>query len=165
MSSVYPIKETVKVITITQPLQKINFQIRHPENVFALTGIAVTSNLIGRSRDDKSYNGSISGNLSLAISQKGDVAFGEDVMTDDNDYADITEKSFNGLTASILSAKKRQFYFETFYKINKALLEGFYEDVYAPRSGEGREPLPYLYKIRIYLRYQVSDTIKHSSNP
>lgn len=158
MSLPFSIKETVKVLNVTKPLQKINFQIRHPENVIALIGIAVTSNLVPLPlRPGDVDKGNTAGNLSLAISQKGDVAFGEDVKIDNNDYADLPEKMVYGWAASIESAKKRQFYFETFYKVDKALLEGFYEDIYSPpfQTDDKGIPYPKLYKVSIYLRYKV----------
>lgn len=53
MSKLHPIKETVKVLYITKPNQKIRFQIRHPENVYAITGIAVTCSLAAREKVKK----------------------------------------------------------------------------------------------------------------
>lgn len=164
MSEKYHIKETVKVITVTKQKQKINFQIRHPENVHAVIGIAVTSNLIS---DPEGIDptvppkGNTAGHLAISIPQKGDVVYGDDVKLDNNDYADIPEKTVYGIQFNIASAKKRQLYFNTFYKIDKAVLEGFYEDTYSPElnGGDGL-PKAYLYKIRIYLRYQVYPTIE-----
>lgn len=164
MHKEYSIKETVKIITVTKQKQKINFQIRHPENVHAVIGIAVTSNLISESAGgglDFVDKGNTAGYLALCIPQKGDVVFGDDVKVDNNDYADIPEKAVYGLQLNIASAKERDYYFKTYYKIDKAVLEGFYEDTYSPElTGEHGEPKPYLYKIRIYLRYQVHPTIE-----
>lgn len=163
MSKRHHIKETVKVITVTKQKQKINFQIRHPENVHAVIGIAVTSNLIselvggGLEVIDK---GNTAGYLSLSIPQKGDVVFGEDVKLDNNDYADIPEKTVYGIQFNIASAKERNQYFDTHYKIDKAVLEGFYEDTYSPELTDHGVTKPYLYKIRVYLRYQVYPTIE-----
>ncbi len=159
MSKANIIKETVKVITITKQLQKINFQIRHPENVFAIVGIAVTCNKIPEFTGDLlPSKGNTAGHISMAIAQKGDVVFSDDVKVDANDYADIPEKRVYCLQFDIASAKKRQLYFKTFYRIDKALLECFYEDSYSPTltNIEGIV-LPYLYKIRIYIRYQAID--------
>ncbi|MDP1800827.1 MAG: hypothetical protein Q8L81_05715 [Bacteroidota bacterium] len=165
MSKVNNIKETVKVITITKQLQKINFQIRHPENVFAIIGIAVTCDKIGEFTGDiLPPKGNTAGNISLSIAQKGDVVFSDDVKIDSNDYADIPEKRVYGLQFDIASAKKRQLYFKTFYRIDKALLEGFYEDTYSPSMASDGVELP-LYKIRIYIRYQVSDTNYLNAKP
>lgn len=161
MSRKYHIKETVKVITVTKQNQKINFQIRHPENVHAVIGIAVTSNLISDPEVmgyDAVSKGNTAGYLALSIPQKGDVVFGEDVKVDINEYADIPERDVYKLSFTIASAKKRQLYFNTFYKIDKAVLEGFYEDIYSPNLFDGGGlPLIYLYKVRIYIRYQVFD--------
>jgi hypothetical protein len=162
MKSVYPIKETVKVITITKPNQKINFQIRHPENMDAIIGIAVTSD---KMPDAPAYGvgsiGNMVGQLSISIPQKGDIVFGDDVMLDNNDYSDLTEKIVYGLTYDISQSKKRGLYFETLYPVDKAMLEGYYEDVYAPSLFNSKgELLPYLYKIRIYIRYKVKQPIE-----
>lgn len=159
MHSEYTIKETIKVLTVVRQKQKIRFQIRHPENAESIIGIAVTSNLIpdppvfGDISPDK---GITAGHIALSIPQKGDVVFGDDVRADNNDYSDLLEKMVYGLTLDISQAKKRDYYFYTLYKIDKAVLEGFYEDIYSPEynNTEG-VPKSYLYKIRIYIRYQM----------
>lgn len=158
MHAEYHTKETVKVLVITKQKQKIRFQIRHPENVYAISGIAITSNLtpddpgFGHIMEDK---GNTAGHLALSIPQKGDIVFGEDVMLDNNDYADLPEKMVYGFTLDISQAKKRQHYFNTNYKIDKAVLEGYYEDIYSPELISGGISKPFLYKVRIYIRYQV----------
>ena len=164
MERIYPIKETVKIITVTKQSQKINFQIRHPENVAALIEIAVSGNKIADPKGADGVNkGNMLGHLSLSIPQKGDVVFGEDVMLDNNDYSEITEKTIFGTTLNISQSKKRQLYFKTCYHIDKAILEGFFQDVYSPNLfDEKGNPLLYLYKIRIYLRYEVKLTGKNT---
>jgi len=164
MKKVYPIKETVKVITVTKPYQKINFQIRHPENMEAIIGIAVTSDKMPDAPPPASTGaplGSMVGQLSLSIPQKGDIVFGDDVMIDNNDYSDLTEKTVFGLIYDISQSKKKGLYFETLYPVDKAMLEGYYEDVYAPSLFNSHgDFLPYLYKIRIYIRYKVKQPIE-----
>lgn len=164
MSQKFVIKTTVTTLIVKKPLQKINFQIRHPENTQAIIGIAVTCNLsfgfydpaLGTTKDT-------AGNLSLAIPQKGDVVYGEDVKLDNNDYSDIPTKMIYGIIHPIGEAKKRNFFFQTDIKTDKAILEGFYEDVFAadapPDSGL---PSAYPYRIKIYLRYQrIEEEIIH----
>jgi hypothetical protein len=170
MHSDYPIKETVKVLTVTKQQQKINFQIRHPENVFAIIGIAITCDKISDQADpgvpDFVNKGSMAGFLSLAIPQKGDVVFSDDVQIDNNEYADLVEKAVWGLALDISGAKKRDYYLKTFIKIDKAVLEGFYEDTYSPSiTSNTGELLSYLYKIRIYVRYQMTSDYKITEKP
>ncbi len=162
MHSTYPIKETVKILTITKQKEKINFQIRHPENVLAIIGIAVTCDKIADHLDpvggaDIPNKGSIAGYVSLSVPQKGDVVFGDDVQLDNNDYADLIEKAVWGLAQDISGAKKRDYYLKTFLPVNKTLLEGFYEDIYSPSlTSFTGEVLPFLYRVRVYIRYQVT---------
>jgi len=163
MSAIYPIKETVKVITVTKQNQKIHFQLRHPENVSTMIGIAVTASLSTLSDivpPVPALNDSnMAGHLSLALPQKGDVVFSDDVKIDNNDYADIPEKIIYGLQSNIAASKKRQYYFETEYKTDRAVLEGYYEDIFAPSLTDENGILkPFLYKVRIYVRYQVKKT-------
>lgn len=178
MAKEYNIKETVTTLIIYKQAQKIKFQIRHPENVHAIIGIAVTSNMKApppgevRSVIPKGDN---VGYIALSIPGKGDIVYGDDVKLDNNEYADLLEQALWELSLPISQAKHRQFYFETFYKIDKALLEGFYEDVYFPTNSYGvigispkqvidgygtMEVAPALYKIRIYIRYQVKEISK-----
>ncbi len=190
MSNRHPIKETVKILYITKPNQKIRFQIRHPENVHSIIGIAVTCSLSASRRSEKLGTNITAGNLHLAIAEKGDVAFTEDVKIDNNDYLDISEKQvFNILTPKDIStAGKRQSYFETNYKITDAIIEGYYEDFFLSKYGyvvntaqlfseaipvKGKEiviipkeeiiPIRenQLYKVTIYLRYQTLKPCEH----
>jgi hypothetical protein len=161
MYTEYHIKETVTVLTVTKQKQKIRFQIRHPENVYSITGIAVTSNLlpdvVDMGRDlggvDK---GITAGHLALSLPQKGDIVYGDDVRLDDNNYGDFLEREVYQVITDISFAKKRDYYLRSNFKINKAILEGFYEDIYSPdlTNTEG-VPKAYLYKIRVYIRYQM----------
>lgn len=136
MSHRHPIKETVKVLYITKPNQKIRFQIRHPENVYSITGIAVTCSLAAR-RKVKGGAGSNAGTLHLAIAEKGDVAFTEDVRVDINNYFDFTEQQVSriGISEGISFEGKRLTYFETNFKITDAIIEGYYEDSFLTRYG------------------------------
>ena len=47
------IKNTVTTLSITKALQKIRFQVRHPENVYAIIGIAATVSLYSMDGTDK----------------------------------------------------------------------------------------------------------------
>lgn len=154
MKPAYPIKDTVTIITVTKPLQKIRFQVRHPEYASELIGIAVTATL---DKEDPS-KGNTCGYLTLTLPQKGDVAYSEDVRLDNNDFSDLMEINVWGLTADVMSSKKNQFYFETCFPIDKAIMEGFYEDTYSPITFLATgEPKPFLYRIRIYARYKLKD--------
>lgn len=183
MSKLHPVKETVKVLYITKPNQKIRFQIRHPENVYAITGIAVTCTL-GAKRKEKVSTASNAGTLHLAIAAKGDVAFTEDVKVDSNNYSDFTEgQTFTmSIVKGIASEGRRLSYFETEYKITDAIMEGYYEDNFLTEYGyainleaalaeaiplrekgiviiPGSEISPIkekqLYKVTVYIRYST----------
>lgn len=172
MSHRHPIKETVKLIYITKPNEKIRFQIRHPENVHAIVGIAVTCSMI--KLDEKKELGNIAGYLSLAIPEKGDVVFGEDVKIDTNDYTEPLEQLTRALTSekSVSFSGKKRTYFNTHYHIKDAILEGYYEDTYLPAKrnyqitvgGIKGEVIGQLlpeknesyYCIRLYIRYQTT---------
>ena len=160
MSNRHPIKETVKVLYITKPNQKIKFQIRHPENVYAIIGIAVTCSL-ALSKDERGIKANTAGVLNLAIAEKGDVAFSEDLKLDNNNYLDATEKQINSLGTpnGIQYIGKRLHYFETNYRITEALLEGYYEDVFSQKVNE---PIKsnFLYKVSVYIRYQTLKSSK-----
>jgi hypothetical protein len=205
MSSRYSIKNTVKIVSINKPNQKIRFQIRHPENVYAIIGIAVTCSLTATRRKyvinlieqnpvelatarvaimaPKDINtnpislvipkditqinslvrngmSDLAGHLTLAIAEKGDVVFTEDVRVDNNDYSEILEKN---LTPSFVPREqylsgKGKFYFETKYLITDSILEGYYEDLFFNKPTL-KEELFYkdtdLYQVKVYIRYQT----------
>lgn len=124
------LKDQIKTIRITKPNQKIRFQVRHPENALSLVGIAVSCNAYAF-RELDIIKGKTAGHLSLMIAEKGDVAFGEDVQIDNNQYNDLTEKRCWFEAAKTISKiGKRLSYFETNYKITQALMEGYYEDTF-----------------------------------
>lgn len=185
MSKRRPIKETVKVLYITKPNQKIRFQIRHPENVYAITGIAVTCTLAAKRRGKmKLTGGSNAGTLHLAIAEKGDVAFTEDVKVDTNNYAESTEEQISvmGISKGISFEGKRLSYFQTHFKITDAIMEGYYWDSFLTEYGffintesvfadaiqaldkslviiPSEEIIPIkdslLYKVTVYIRYST----------
>lgn len=206
MSSRYSIKNTVKIISITKPNQKIRFQIRHPENVFAIIGIAVTCSLttkrtrslvgtiatnpiqlseaivaVATPKDitigsevipkevgliNVAINNNLSdvaGHLTLAIAEKGDVVYTEDVRVDNNDYSELLEKNLIPSIApkeQYLSGKGK-FYFETLFLITDALLEGYYEDLFFTAPLLKDETIysdVVLYQVKIYIRYQTKKT-------
>lgn len=158
MSNPYPLKEVVKVLTITKPTQKIRFQIRHPENVYSITGIAVTCSLVSILRGGG--GSSTAGTLTLAIADKGDVVFNEDVKRDNNDYIDEIEKQINATLFSkeLSFSGKRLTYFETQFIITEAVLDGFYEDTFYANRGDVIPRDTILYKVTIYIRYQTFKT-------
>lgn len=165
MSNRYPIKETVKVLSITKPNQKIRFQIRHPENVYAVIGIAVTCSLGLSGKDGDMASGqraikNMAGHLTLAIAEKGDVIFTDDVQLDNNNYSDALERKVFGTFIPkfyYLSGRGKP-YFETNYLVTESILEGYYEDAFFPKLKPNEEPPngkePF-YQVRVYIRYQT----------
>lgn len=165
MSNRYPIKETVKVLTITKPNQKIRFQIRHPENVYAIIGIAVTCSLGLSGKDGDMASGqraikNMAGHLTLAIAEKGDVIFTDDVQVDTNNYTDLIEKRIIGsfFPGFYNWSGTGKVYFETNYLVTESILEGYYEDAFFPKLTLNDDPpnrAETLYQVRVYLRYQT----------
>jgi hypothetical protein len=176
-----PIKDKVTVLQITKPNQKIRFQIRHPENMYAIIGIYVTCSLtyllnnieIGNQArllapenlgNSQSTIGNLAGMLSLAIPEKGDVVFSDDVKIDTNTYADLEEINLFGrqYQKPYHFYGKQTSYFKTHYLISDALLEGYYENVFSasginpPGSPLQRiNPNRSAYQVNIYIRYQT----------
>ncbi len=168
MSNRHPIKEKVILLNITKPKQKIRFQIRHPETVNSIIGLAVTSNLSYLITSKTNY-GNTAGVLTIAIAQQGDISYSEAVRIDNNDYVDFTEKTIYNTNSEVELTKigKRITYFETHFPIKEAISEGYYEDVFL------KDPLlieefiskgDVFYQVRIYIRYDNSETIiKHEN--
>jgi hypothetical protein len=163
MSNRNVIKNTVKVLTIDKPNQKIRFQIRHPENVYAIIGIAVTCSL---TNTKMTYAwGDVAGHLTLAIAEKGDVVFTEDVKKDNNEYFDQIE---NMVGITYIPYVEHQtgngkHYFETNYIVTESILEGYYEDLFFPKPvllSNSNSPTKDLYQVRVYIRYQTTPMIK-----
>jgi len=184
MEQTLHIKYVVKVISITKPLQKTHFTIRHPENASCLSGIAVTNTCFsvviapeGRPRISLDN----AGFLSLATPNKGDVFYTEDLKIDKGDYRDKTEQLINPsfLLGDTEFSGKRLDYFDTAMPIQDALMEGYYEDIFiqtavvAPPSpglpktevvvkgtaAASRAPVgrSLTYKVTLYLRYIVNE--------
>lgn len=127
--SLYP-RVTIKKLLITKPNQKIRFQIRHPENAAHIIGLTATCSQYPQSTFTLT-RGSTVGYLTLSIAEKGDLAFGQDVKWDKNTLQDITEKKCQAFQATpIAKIATQQSYFETDLEITKAVMEGFYEDVF-----------------------------------
>ena len=206
MSSRYSIKNTVKIVSINKPNQKIRFQIRHPENVYAIIGIAVTCSLTSKRNRSvfnsieanpiqlnnvsvafeipkditignevipkdvgqievsvKSSVSDVAGHLTLAIAEKGDVVYTEDVRVDNNDYSELLEKNLipSFVPKEQYLSGKGKFYFETLFLITDAVLEGYYEDLFftAPLlKEESMYKDTDLYQVKIYIRYQTIKT-------
>ena len=206
MSSRYSIKNTVKIVSINKPNQKIRFQIRHPENVYAIIGIAVTCSLTSKRNRSvfnsieanpiqlnnvsvafeipkditigsevipkdvgqievsvKSSVSDVAGHLTLAIAEKGDVVYTEDVRVDNNDYSELLEKNLipSFVPKEHYLSGKGKFYFETLFLITDALLEGYYEDLFftAPLlKEESMYKDTDLYQVKNYIRYQTIKT-------
>ena len=169
------IKYVVKLIYITKPLQKIHFTIRHPENALHITGIAVTgtNNVIRDERLRERNLKKITGAISLAIPEEGDVFYTEEVRTETIDFREFLENKIDWGIANVLYAyaAKPYDYFDTCIPVKEALLEGYYEDTATVRAEQVSElprfgvtpsaaiPIPRpqekLYKITLYLRYQM----------
>lgn len=206
MSSRYSIKNTVKIVSINKPNQKIRFQIRHPENVYAIIGIAVTCSLTSiRTRSvlnsieaipiqlnnvsvaveipkditigsevipkdvgqievsEKNGVSDVAGHLTLAIAEKGDVVYTEDVRIDNNDYSELLEKNLipSFVPKEQYLSGKGKFYFETLFLITDAMLEGYYEDLFFTAPQLKNETVyndAVLYQVKIYIRYQTIKT-------
>ena len=172
----------VKVISITKAAQKIHFTVRHPENATCLSGIAITATcyvrrLINRDMVTRTVN-DMTGFLSLAIPNKGDVFYSDHIKIETDNFLDKTEQ----LTRSILLGQKFEFagkraeYFDTEMPITDALMEGYYEDVSSgnntsivfnstprldinlqlPTLQQVRNPVAN-YKVRLYLRYVMHE--------
>ena len=183
MEQVRHIKYVVKVISITKAAQKIHFTVRHPENATCLSGIAITGTcylrrLINRDMITKTVN-DITGFLSLAIPNKGDVFYSDHIKIETDNFLDKKEQ----LIGSAFLAKKFEFagkraeYFDTDIPITDALMEGYYEDVSAANnttivfnSTPRLDINPVLatfqqvhnnpeanYKVRLYLRYVMHE--------
>ena len=100
------------------------------------------------------------GHLTLAIAEKGDVIFTDDVQLDNNNYSDLWERNFFGSSMPkfyYLSGKGKP-YFETNYLVTESILEGYYEDAFFPKLKPNEEPPKVkgnLYQVRVYIRYQT----------
>lgn len=92
---------------------------------------------ISSSGKSKEGTGANAGLLNLAIAEKGDVAYTEDVKADTNNYLDFTEgQTFTMTIAKGISSEGRRLtYFETEYKITDAIMEGYYEDTFLSAYG------------------------------
>lgn len=152
------IKELVKALPITRPGQKIHFTVRHPENALFLTGIAVTGTKILNPDDTRA--GDNTGVLSLAIAEEGDVFYTEEIKSERGRAEGRIQGSFKKRFGF---SGKRFEYFDTCKKITDASLEGFYEDAGSGPTGPPHDsdviviPLRPLYKITLYLRYQMKE--------
>lgn len=197
MSNRNVIKNTVKVLTINKPNQKIRFQIRHPENVYAIIGIAVTCSLtadgsipaevpipkalakdlvipIVTLNTTTASTGNfpisnnikdVAGHLTLAITDKGDVVYTDDVRIDNNDYSELVEKNLipSFVPKEQYLSGKGKFYFETKFLVTDAILEGYYEDLFFPKSAlsdVSGYSMKNLYQVNVYIRYQTTQEIE-----
>jgi len=159
------IKYVVKVIYITKPLQKIHFTVRHPENACYLSGIKVsTNNILGEILKVGQIQNDVTGFLSLAIPQEGDVFYTEEVFSEIPDYAAIVLKELSAMELGGKTPRKKNDYFNTCVQINEAIMEGYYEDtafsmVLSPVKPKGEFDIRKInpYKITLYLRYQLKE--------
>src|ERR1700757_3786122 len=176
MEQVLHIKYVVKVITITKPLQKTHFTIRHPENASCLSGIAVTTNAYAAPlmiRDGAKAPTDNAGFLSLAVPNKGDVFYTEDVKVERDEYRDKIEQLIKPtfITPDFEFSGKKFGYMDTAMPVNDAFMEGYYEDLFfqtgfigggigGPKGEGGGDFIPRIltgYKVTLYLRYIVNE--------
>lgn len=180
MSNRNHIQTKVNTLIIKKPFEKIRFQIRHPENAFAVIGIAISTNLYllnlnggfnvgGMSGSSPTLPATIdtnletiAGKINLAIPDKGDVVYTDDVHISNNNFIDISQSRINATLSTLnfiqvnqnFSVSGKQFtFFETFYKIKSAILEGYYESNYLPPP-----PIQFstpLYQVKVYIKYQM----------
>ena len=166
------IKYVIHEIVITKPMEKIRFQMRHPENVDCITGIAVTCTCSGVGKKEKVNRGNNAGYLSLAIPDKGDVMYSENVQADKNIFFEFAKQSIfstiqrNGFQYT----SKQRTYFDTHIPVTRAFMEGFYEDALFEtlRLSKPTFPIIYaiiegkqaLYKVKVYLRYERTKSVK-----
>jgi hypothetical protein len=160
MSRPLSIGYAVKVIKITALGDKIRFNLRHPENAECLTGIAVTCTRSRPQGLEGALLSDVAGTLALAIPEKGDVFFAESVKAEQGDFRDLTERRINlGLFNYPFGfSVKRIEYYDVSVPATNTLMEGYYEDS-ATEAGLiiiiGDDAPPELYKVTLYLRYQM----------
>ena len=150
MSQQANIRHIVKTLVIRKSSELTRFQIRHPENACALTGISVNTS------QSRPNDNSVCGQLELFIADRGDLAFTEELRFDTNNYQDITENTINqsivprtfGWSGTLFS------FFKTHYRINQAMMEGIYLDL-STTAPDGRFNS---YTIQIYLEYELLKT-------
>ncbi len=147
------LKYTLTTLPITKVFQRIRFQIRVPENLYAITGIVATVSLAELAVKKGIDPGHCAGSLSLALPDKGDVVFNDEVRLGHHDFLDFFEKIVQANPAPnfFWFSATRYSYFDTFYKIKDALIEGYYESYFRPLAVP--EPGRTFYKLNIYIRY------------
>lgn len=144
------IRQVVKTLVIRKSSELTRFQIRHPENACALTGISVST-----SQSNPNDN-SVCGELELFIADRGDLAFTEELRFDTNNYRDILESTIGqpiaprtfGWSGTLFS------FFKTHYRITQAVMEGLYLDL-SKNQSDGRFNS---YTIHLYLEYELLKT-------
>jgi len=165
------IKYVVRVIYITKPLQKIHFTARHPEEALYLTGIAVTGTNFSRRGGDAIIFTDTTGIMSLAIPEKGDVFYTQEIKAETGNFSEYAEQRLRQsfINKSFSFSGKRSDYFNTCLPISDASIEGYYEDVSSARLAflslirpePIGIPLPRpdrkFYKVTLYLRYQMKE--------
>lgn len=148
-------KYLVVPIAVTKALQKIHLQVRHPENAEAITGIAVNMNF--HICSCTSATTSIA-HISLAIPQQGDVVYNDLLKVIQNDYREQEEKIINSNlpSATFPFSGKKLSYFETYYPIEQAIAEVFFESYYNPPPPTDPEsPNPAAFEVKLYIRYKL----------
>lgn len=149
-----------KTIYITRPLQKINFQFRHPENAKSILGIMVNSNLFFDKRFDRA--GGHTGTMALSNSQKGDVFYSQAVLLDKNDYSEVLDLSFypSIVKSNLSQAGKKFTWFKTNIPISHAIMDCYYEDSITtqPLNDFGKIAAILPYEVILYIQYQLKNT-------
>lgn len=165
MEKEHKIKHVVKVLSITKQFQKIHFTLRHPENALYLSGIAVTGTKVYEAGLEGITRPDSAGFLSLAIPEKGDVFYTEQVKSEKSKFLDFAEQrlALGFLKNAFGFSGKRKTYFDTCVPITEALMEGYYEDTsfvpviiflaFSPPPPPSITP----YTITLYLRYVMNE--------
>ncbi len=145
------VKYLVKAIEIGDKQLKVNFQVRHPENCIALTGIACyvrfrSVNIPGVS--SPSFTGA--GSLQLFHPEGSDTLYAEiPYFLDDYYYEPLDSLSDQPINVDGFNTGK--YYQDVYIPVKETFLEGFYEDWF----NAGSEVAFYThYAVMLYLRYE-----------
>lgn len=169
------IKYVVKVLSITKRGQKIHFTVKHPENALWLNGIAVTTSNIRPRNFDGPFPLDITGALSLAIPDKGDVFYTEEIKLETNVFKDFVEQRIRQEMAGkeFSQSGTRREYFTTWIPVSEALMEGFFaESAIAARPARPAIPIGEIpiespaeefYRVTLYLRYVMKQSQEHEN--
>ncbi len=139
-------KYKVVVIPVYKQKEKIRFQVKHPEDVDCITGIAITNNAT-ISKGDLAA-------LTLSIPAKGDVFFIDAFPLETAKHNELMglDGIFKSVSNVFLAGKRRE-YFETNIAITGKIMEGYLESN-SDLGGAAAGDLPEAYRVVLYLRYE-----------